>query len=142
ALTNRFTGGTTVQYTPTNWLNLDGNLSYDLRRTSAKQVRDKGFRSTVGSGTNGGPVINLGNIFRNAASAEELNASVGATVRHDFGRDLRGRVNVRAAHEQRHSSLQSGTGNSLAAKATDALHTATPTQTSAGYADTLRQTGP
>ncbi len=140
-LTNRFIGGTTVQYTPTNWLNLEGNLSYDLRRTSAKQFRDKGFRSTVGSGTNGGPVINLGNIFRNAASAEELNASVGATVRHDFGRDLRGRVNVRAAYEQRDSSIQSGTGNFLAFKGIDALDNATQNKTIASYAQSIRQMG-
>src|SRR2546430_1034568 len=140
-LTNRFIGGTTVQYTPTNWLNLEGNLSYDLRRTSAKQFRDKGFRSTVGSGTNGGPVINLGNIFRNAASAEELNASVGATVRHDFGRDLRGRVNVRAAYEQRDSAIQSGTGNFLAFKGIDALDNATQNKTIASYAQSIRQMG-
>src|SRR2546427_9628758 len=140
-LTNRFIGGTTVQYTPTNWLNLEGNLSYDLRRTSAKQFRDKGFRSTVGSGTNGGPVINLGNIFRNAASAEAPKARVGETVPPHVGRDLRGSVKVRAASDHRRSSIQSGTGNFLAFKGIDALDNATQNKTIASYAQSIRQMG-
>ncbi len=140
-LTNRFIGGLTVQYNPANWVSFDGNFSYDVRRTAAEQFRDKGFRSTVGSGSNGGPAINLGNIFRNAASAEEVNGSLGSTLRHEFGSSLRGRLNFRYLYEQRDSSYQDGQGNFLAFKGIDALDNATQNKAITSYLQSIRQIG-
>jgi len=50
-------------------------------------------------------------------------------------------VNVRAAYEQRDSSIQSGTGNFLAFKGIDALDNATQNKTIASYAQSVRQMG-
>ncbi len=140
-VTNRFIGGATVQYTPANWVNLEGNLSYDLRRAAAKQFRDKGFRSTVGAAPLGGPAVNLGFLLRQAASNEEVNGSLGATLRHDLTHDLRARLNLRYLYEQRDSTVASGQGDFLAFKGIDALDNATQDKTISSYGQSVRQIG-
>jgi hypothetical protein len=54
-VTDRFIGGGDVQWAPAAWVTVDGQLSYDLRRTQALQFQDKGFRTTTSNpGTNNG----------------------------------------------------------------------------------------
>src|SRR2546428_2811732 len=51
-VTNRFIGGLTATFSPTNWFNLDANFNYDLRRGARSQINDKGFRTTSSSTPN------------------------------------------------------------------------------------------
>src|SRR3989441_1737798 len=81
-LTNRFLGAFTATYSPVNWFNMDANFSYDLRRSTAAQINDKGFRTTTNN-----PGANLGSIFRSATGREALNGSINATLKRDFGPD-------------------------------------------------------
>src|SRR5712664_4292068 len=87
-VTNRFLGAFTATYSPVNWFNMDANFSYDLRRSTAAQINDKGFRTTVAS------AANLGSIDRSATGREALNGSINATLKRDFGPDLKSRFNV------------------------------------------------
>jgi TonB-linked SusC/RagA family outer membrane protein len=137
-VTNRFIGGVTLQYAPSSWLDLSGNVSYDMRRTNSVQFRDKGYRST---GPNPAPGTNLGFIFRNGSPNESFNSDVTATVRHDFGHDLRTRYTLRYSYEQRDSSIAAGQGDFLSFKGIDALTNATLDQTITSYGQSVRQIG-
>jgi TonB-linked SusC/RagA family outer membrane protein len=137
-ITNRFIGGVDLTYNPASWLNFDGNVSYDLRRTTAEQFRDKGYRST---GPNPSPGTNLGFLLRNASTGEEVNTSVSATVRHDFALDLRTRYTLRASFEQRDSALSQGQGDFLGFKGIDALDNATQDKALTSWNQSIRQLG-
>jgi len=114
-LTNRFIGGVTATYSPVNWFNMDANFSYDLRRSTAAQINDKGFRTTTAS------TANLGSIFRSATGREALNGSVNATLKRDFGPDLKSRYTFRYLFEQRDFNTQSGSGSQLSVQGVTAL---------------------
>jgi len=114
-VTNRFIGGLTATYSPVNWFNLDANFSYDLRRTTAAQINDKGFRTTTASSAN------LGALDRSATGREALNGSINATLKRDFGPDLKSRYTFRYLFEQRDFNTQRATGSQLSVQGVTAL---------------------
>jgi TonB-linked SusC/RagA family outer membrane protein len=115
-LTNRFIGSLTASYNPVNWFTMDANFSYDLRRATAAQINDKGFRTTTAS------TANLGSIFRSATGNEALNASVNATMRHDFSSDFKTKYQLRYLFEQRDFTTQSASGSQLSVQGVTALN--------------------
>ena len=114
-LTNRFIGGVTASYNPVSWFTMDANFSYDLRRSTAAQINDKGFRTTTASSAN------LGSIDRSATGREALNGSVNATLKRDFGPDLKSRYTFRYLFEQRDFNTQRATGSQLSVQGVTAL---------------------
>jgi len=135
--TNRFIGGVTLRYTPAAWANLEGNFSYDLRRGTTIQFRDKGFRSTSASAT-----TNNGFLFRSELGRQALNTSLNATFRHEFGPDLRGRASLRYLYERRETEDQNGQGNLLRVKGVTALENIDPTNVTVfSGATEIRQIG-
>jgi TonB-linked SusC/RagA family outer membrane protein len=114
-VTNRFIGGITATYSPVNWFNMDANFSYDLRRSTAAQINDKGFRTTTASSAN------LGSLDRSATGREALNGSINATLKRDFGPDLKSRYTFRYLFEQRDYNTQRGTGSQLSVQGVTAL---------------------
>ncbi len=135
---NRFIGGLTAQYNPADWVTFEGNVSYDSRRTSIMQFRDKGFRST---GPNPSNVTNLGFIFRTSANQEAVNTSLNATVRHNFGPDLLTHSSLRFLYEQRDSLSEAGSGDFLAFKGVQALDNATQDKAIGSWTQSVRQLG-
>src|SRR6266550_3365560 len=115
-LTNRFIGSLTASYNPVNWFAMDANFSYDLRRSTAAQINDKGFRTTTASSAN------LGSIFRSATGNEAFNAAVNATVKHDFGADFKTKYQLRYLFEQRDFTTQSASGSQLSVQGVTALN--------------------
>src|SRR3989441_1019342 len=116
-LTNRFLGAFTATYSPVNWFNMDANFSYDLRRSTAAQINDKGFRTTTNN-----PGANLGSIFRSATGREALNGSINATLKRDFGPDLKSRYTMRYLFEQRDFNTQTAQGSQLSVQGVTALN--------------------
>ena len=114
-VTNRFIGGVTASYNPVSWFTMDGNFSYDLRRSTAAQINDKGFRTTTASSAN------LGSIDRSATGREALNGSINATLKRDFGPDLKSRYTFRYLFEQRDFNTQRATGSQLSVQGVTAL---------------------
>ena len=133
---NRFIGGVTAQYTPAEWVTFEGNFSYDVRRTSFEQFRDKGFRST-----NPSPATNLGFIYRYSGNQEALNSSFNVTLRHDFGPELRTHYSLRYLYERRDSLADSGQGDFLAFKGIQALDNATQDKVIGSWDQSVRQIG-
>src|SRR6267378_3704332 len=115
-LTNRFLGSLTASYNPVSWFTMDANFSYDLRRSTAAQINDKGFRTTTASSAN------LGQIFRAATGREALNGSVNATLKRDLGPDLKSRYTFRYLFEQRDFNTQSAQGSQLSVQGVTALN--------------------
>ena len=115
-LTNRFIGSLTASYNPVNWFAMDANFSYDLRRSTAAQINDKGFRTTTASSAN------LGSIFRSATGNEAFNAAVNATVKHDFSADFKTKYQLRYLFEQRDFTTQSASGSQLSVQGVTALN--------------------
>jgi len=115
-ISNRFIGGVRVQYNPMAWLNFDANVGYDLRRATASQIQDKGYRTTASA-----PGTNNGFIFRSSAGDEEVNGSFNARVRRDLTSDLKATLSARYLFEQRDAEQASGQGSSLAVKGVTTL---------------------
>src|SRR6266478_83243 len=135
-LTNRFIGGVTATYSPVNWFNLDANFSYDLRRSTAAQINDKGFRTTTAS------TANLGSIFRGAAGLEALNGSFNASVKHDFGPDFKTKYTLRYLFEQRDLSFQTAQGSQLSVQGVTSLNnTLQSTRATASDQQRIREIG-
>jgi len=132
----RFIGGATITYTPLNWMNLEGSVGYDSRRTSFSQIQDKGYRTTSST-----PLTNNGFIFRGAAGAEAVDANINATVRRDLARDLRARLTVRYLFEQRDAEQNTGQGRNLSVKGVTSLGNVTTNQSVASTFTRIRQIG-
>src|SRR5438045_2178514 len=136
-LTNRFIGGVTATYNPVNWFSMDANFSYDLRRSTAAQINDKGFRTTTNN-----PAANLGNIFRSATGREALNGSVNATFKHDFSSDFKSKYSLRYLFEQRDFNFQSAQGSQLSVQGVTSLNnTAQPTRATSSDIQRIREIG-
>jgi hypothetical protein len=132
----RFIGGATITYTPLNWVNFEGSVGYDSRRTSFSQIQDKGYRSTSSS-----PLTNNGFIFRGATGAEAIDANINATVRRELARDLRARFTVRYLFEQRDAEQNTGQGRSLSVKGVTSLGNVTTNQAVGSSFTRIRQIG-
>src|SRR6266566_2476453 len=114
----------------------DANFSYDLRRSTAAQINDKGFRTTTASSAN------LGSIFRSATGREAFNGSVNATLKHDFGPDFKTKYQFRYLFEQRDFNTQSAQGSQLSVQGVTALNnTAQPTRVTASDLSRIREIG-
>ena len=95
----RFVGGSSVRYTPLDWLNLDGSFGYDRSTGEYTQLRDRGWRTTSADATTSSGFIGNGSVddeqYTTSLSAAatktlgELNATF--TTRYAYGdQTLRG----------------------------------------------------
>ncbi len=126
-INDRFIGGLTVQYTPLNWLSVDGNFSYDFSKGTFEQFDDKGFRTT--SSQPGGsicfPYCNNGGIYSGALGGESYNTSVHLTVRRNLARDLVGRTTLGSSYDQQDSHLRRMQGDFLAVQGVQSVDNVT-----------------
>jgi TonB-linked SusC/RagA family outer membrane protein len=135
-VTNRFIGGLTVQYNPAQWFNLEGDFGWDRRNVNFSQFVDKGYRTTTST-----PATNNGSIFRGSTEQEALDASINATLRHEFSSDLQSHLSLRYLYEQRDSTIEVGSGNFLSVKGVTSLGNATANPFLGSAATSIRQIG-
>ncbi len=137
-VTNRFIGGLTATYSPTNWFNLDANFSYDLRRGAGSQINDKGFRVTALTSAR----QELGSILRGTVNREAINGSVNAAFKHNFGSDLKSRYSLRYLFEQRDYDTLNANGSQLTVQGiTDLTNTLQGTRSTTSNFQRIRQIG-
>ena len=86
----RFVGGSTVRYSPLDWLNLDGVFGYDRSTGIFTQLRDRGWRTTTSNPTTAGGFIDNGN-----ADNEQYTTSFNATANRTFFSDLNATASAR-----------------------------------------------
>ena len=103
----RFLGSVTLQYTPTGWLSLDGNVSYDRSDRYESFFLDRGLKSD--QFPTGGP----GFIEQQNEFADAINASGSLTLTRQFGR-ASVRTMFRTLLEQEYNPETVASGEDLA----------------------------
>ena len=106
--TQRFTGGAQARYSPLDWFNVEGNLSFDRQDFGRSDYRPKGFETLLPSAD-----INGGTLERQNAVTEALNLSATATFRRNFG-ELDARFQTRYLSRTRTSTTSRRTAPSSA----------------------------
>jgi TonB-linked SusC/RagA family outer membrane protein len=91
--TQRFTGGAQARYSPLDWFNVEGNISFDRQDYGREDYRPKGFETLLPSAD-----VNGGTLERQNAVTEALNLSATATFRRNFG-ELDARFQTRYLYE-------------------------------------------
>ena len=107
---------TDLRYSPTHWLSVDGNVSYDRLDWSFSQFRDVGFPDARPTVTN----FDLGTIWKQTSLTEALNTSVNLTGRWSLG-DLDTRLQARYLYEEETNENMAGSGTELAARGVPTL---------------------
>ena len=98
----RFLGSANAQWRPIDWLAFDGNVSYDRLDRRTQNHTFKGYK-TITPNTN----TNLGNLARNNAISEAINASFDMTLTKRFG-ELGTRTQFRYLAEYTESEKPTG----------------------------------
>ena len=119
---DRFTGGLSVRFTPTSWADIEGNISYDKFADRYTYFYDKNFRYTTENYWDG---YLPGEVQDARSSSASFNAGLSATLRHDFGQDLRSRLNLRYGYVQQDADNNDAYGYTLAAVGVPVLNNAT-----------------
>jgi TonB-linked SusC/RagA family outer membrane protein len=79
----RFVGGSSMRYTPFDWLNLDGSFGYDRTTNTYTQQRDRGWRVVSSNPATSSGFIGNGNVD-NAQYTTGLSATATKTLFSDF----------------------------------------------------------
>ncbi|HVO36026.1 MAG TPA: SusC/RagA family TonB-linked outer membrane protein [Gemmatimonadales bacterium] len=119
---DRFIGGMSLRFTPVSWADVEGNLSYDMFTQRDTYFYDKNFRYSTENYWDG---YLPGEVRDDRQEARSFNAGLSATLRHDFGRDLQSRLNLRYSYVQQDNDNNSGRGYTLAAVGVPVLDNAT-----------------
>ncbi len=95
SLSNRFIGGLSSTYTPTDWATVEGAISFDNRSRVQDAFQRKGYRTFTLS-----TAENFGNQSVGNLTQEAMNASISATFRRDITRDISAKASVRALYDR------------------------------------------
>ena len=91
---SRFLGSANLRYSASEWLKIDGNISFDRYDTDSENFREKGYRTPEPS-----PSTNEGTLYKFRARNEALNASITASGRWDLTDGIRNSTQVRYLYE-------------------------------------------
>jgi len=113
-VTDRFLGGFRVKYTPLEWLDVEGNFSYDGSSGTFSQFRDKGYRATTAAFS--AQLTNSpGAILSGASGFDSYNASLNVVARPNLGPALLARTNLNWLFQREDTRYRRLTGHTLAA---------------------------
>lgn len=104
----RFLGSADVQYSPMEWLTLQGNISYDRLDLESDNYYPKGYRTIDAS------ALNDGFLAKFDEKREALNASVTATMDFDLTSSIRNTTKLRYLVEKQDNVWNSSSGLSFA----------------------------
>jgi TonB-linked SusC/RagA family outer membrane protein len=91
---SRFLGSVNARYSPMDWLNLDGNVSFDRLDRDDQSFREKGFRCTEPCTT-----FTAGTLYKYRLRDEAVNASVTASARWNVTDQIRNTTQARYLYE-------------------------------------------
>ena len=86
----RLLGSSSIRYTPSRFLTLDANVSFDRLDNDIERIRPKGFRTVTPDAE-----LNDGTFFKWRGRGEALNASITASTRFDVTPDIVNSTQVR-----------------------------------------------
>ncbi len=91
---SRFLGAATARYSPSEWLKIDANVSFDRSDTNNKNFVPKGFRTP-----NPSTSLNNGNLYMRNDRRESLNASITASGVFNLTDRIRNTTQARYLYE-------------------------------------------
>ncbi len=109
--TNHFTGGGTIRFVPVDWMDLEGNVSYDGSQTNLDIFDDKGYRiNTAGTVTPGG---DASRVWKSAEQLQSYNASMNMNITRDLRDDIHSRTTFRYLFEREDNDYRRSSGGIL-----------------------------
>jgi len=104
----RFVGGTSLRYTPIDWLNLEANVGYDRSTAYTLQMRDKGWRVTAAA-----PSTSAGFIQNGGLDNETFTSSLSGSATRTFFNDLNATFSTRYVYSDQTLRADSLSGTDL-----------------------------
>ncbi len=101
----RILAGASVRFAPLDWLDVEGNLSFDRTDRSRTNYTPKGYE-TSGTG------VSDGSLYLSNYQIEGINSSITAGINRSFG-DLNARIRARYLHEDEEYSFFSASGSNF-----------------------------
>lgn len=132
-LTNRstrFVGGSSLRFTPMDWLSLDGTFGYDRATGIATEFQDLGFRTATSS-----PLTASGYIGNSNEDDAQYTVVMNAAATHTFFTDLNATFTTRYAYGDQTARAQNLNGRGLA---TAGLETANAASTNFAIGSTVQ----
>jgi len=109
--TNHFTGGGTLRFAATDWLDFDGNVDYDGAQTNYDNFRNKGYRiNTGGTVTPGG---DASRVWKSSEQLQSYNAAIGTNILHELRSDLNTRTSLRYTFTRQDNDYRRASGGIL-----------------------------
>jgi TonB-linked SusC/RagA family outer membrane protein len=131
----RFVGGSSIRYTPLDWLNLDGNFGYDRSTGEYTQLRDRGWRTTTPD-----PTTSSGFIGNGSVDNEQYTTSLSAAASKTFG-DLNATFTTRYAYGDQTLRGQDLSGIGLVVAGLQTANAATENFGIGSYVQQIRDMG-
>ncbi len=133
----RFLGATTLRWTPVEWMNIDGNVSFDRFDSNSYTFREKGYRTV-----NPSPTTNNGTLSKNTSRTEALNASLTFTFPWQVSDQIRNTTQMRYLLESEDYEGFNTGGNSFAVAGVPSLDNLDQTTIGSGSSqETVRADG-
>ncbi|HEV7836575.1 MAG TPA: TonB-dependent receptor plug domain-containing protein, partial [Gemmatimonadaceae bacterium] len=104
----RFVGGTSLRYTPLDWLSLEANAGYDRSTAYTLQMRDKGWRVTVAS-----PSTSAGFIQNGGLDNETFTTALAGSATRTFFNDLNATFSTRYVYSDQTLRADSLSGTDI-----------------------------
>ncbi len=104
----RFVGGSSIRFTPLDWLNLEANAGYDRSTAYTLQMRDKGWRVTAAA-----PSTSAGFIQNGGLDNETFTTSLGGSATRTFFSDLNATFSTRYVYSDQTLRADSLSGTDI-----------------------------
>ena len=130
---DRFIGGLTMRWTPTAWVDVEADFSYDKNDFRVTRLVPRGTRLTYG------PNPSTGSIYSLVSGGQSYNGSLNLALRRTLGRDLEARWSFRYLFEQQDAWQQGVSATGLAVVGVDVLNNANTTSKSISSRSTTQR---
>ena len=133
--TNHFIGGGTLRFVATDWLNFEGNMSYDGSQNNLDNFDDKGYRTTTAS---------AGDVSFLRKSSEQLqsyNSSLNMNILHDMLTDMHSRTSFRYLYERQDYDYRRGQAGGLSVVGVPTLDNGTISKSVTSSTQSIRSIG-
>jgi TonB-linked SusC/RagA family outer membrane protein len=127
---SRFLGSMSAKWNALDWLDIEGNFSYDAFAGTELFIRPKGYRSTSAAPA---PGVNGGQIYRQGDVATSYNGSFDIRGRKNLADDLKGVLGFRYIYDRQDTEGDTQNGLSLRVKDIWASNNATTNQAITSY---------
>ncbi|MEJ2187690.1 MAG: TonB-dependent receptor, partial [Gemmatimonadota bacterium] len=106
---SRFLGAANLQWSPIDWLRIDGNMSYDRSDRRNEDLYPKGYRTIQPNAS-----LNDGSLNLSTGTSEALNASITASMNFNLTDNITNQTQLRYLYEQQDNYSVNTGGNTFA----------------------------